>query len=514
MSQTDTINTTLLRHIKEQELLLEKFICYEDGIAIISNMQRVEGTSAYPHKKKELVSRLNAAGVSCTMQTDVEQLKKYVYKLPTSVEMEKKFVGILYDLYRNAKTPAQQIEELVRRFGEPEFQDSSVRLAIVKQYLLTTTYHTGVITEMIINRNSLKTAPKPDVRTLARLADESLFDVLEKKLTKDEKTKYTLLRLADDLANGRFKANGSTKTMLYMFAFAFNMTAAIYAENEPEDYDRDIETNLFFKYYANSVLRYASEDYNSRTSNYEAEPTGDGINYKNYAEVIYLYYLTKQDMTADKRLRRANKAIAECTRYLEAHKGEELTADDKFMTKQEKYTYLYKDLYLVKIAGLSEEELIPFICSHYQIGDAETSLARISVNSKLKTAEFHYKRLNKKGGEGKANQRVKKDVYEGIIYELTEGYEQGFISVLKNMCRMIFEADTSDKVIGRRHLFAAVYNKIMGDEKAASLSLLELSRKVREMINPILEDSRLQPYSENNIFDIFVVILLYRNLKW
>ena len=80
---------------------------------------------------------------------------------------------------------------------------------------------------------------------------------------------YGLIKLADDLALGKFRTGGSTKKGLYLFAMVYNMT---YYPGETKNsknirmfnYDSDIEKNLFRDYYCNNLIRFITKSYKGR----------------------------------------------------------------------------------------------------------------------------------------------------------------------------------------------------------------------------------------------------------
>lgn len=53
----------------------------------------------------------------------------------------------------------------------------------------------------------------------------------------------------------------------------------------------------------------------------EAEPSGYSINYKNFAEVIYLYYLNKEGLTPAEKLSHAENVIDKIKNWKEAKAG-------------------------------------------------------------------------------------------------------------------------------------------------------------------------------------------------
>lgn len=108
------------------------------------------------------------------------------------------------------------------------------------------------------------------------------------KYAASRKQKWSLLGLVSDLAEGNFYTNGKTRRDLYDFAILMQM------QPDAEDPCLDLEKNLFEDYYNDNLALYLKEP--SQSSRYENEPAGEGINYKNYVETLYLYYLKRQDL--------------------------------------------------------------------------------------------------------------------------------------------------------------------------------------------------------------------------
>ena len=143
--------------------------------------------------------------------------------------------------------------------------------------------------------------------------DDGIFDVIsnrpsrEKDESKDKfkerkkefRKKYELILIIDDLANGRFRTNQSTKKDLYIFAMVFDMTFNYKNRDLKQIPYNDIRTELFEKYYTNNIKRVYNVNQNGELNQamnwsdysiqYEAIPAESGINYKNFAELVYVY---------------------------------------------------------------------------------------------------------------------------------------------------------------------------------------------------------------------------------
>lgn len=183
---------------------------------------------------------------------------------------------------------------------------------------------------------------------------------------------WELLKIADDLAAGRPRGSDVMKLYLYYFAFMFDMKAAM-KYGETADPDRDIVKNLFYDYYSDNLTRYLQQD---PAAGNAQEPSGEGINFKNYVEAIYLYYLCRRDasLSAGQWLDKANAMIERCTQ-----KG-----DDSFAGAGGN-TQLFRETHMAALLELPEAQAEEYICRNYQI-IPPVKTARILVNSEEITA--------------------------------------------------------------------------------------------------------------------------------
>lgn len=224
--------------------------------------------------------------------------------------------------YRAFMTPAEYMRSIVNRLCNPDdgWQKDSLRLRILKQFIKYGNYLRGtgiqgkVVIEEAVTQSSGKSNPTMD-DVLAAI-DDSIFDRLNRSdnydsLTKDqrreERRKVELIRMANDLANGLFRTQGSTRQALYMFAMVYGMTFHTQAAGANRYDDRDVEQLLFRGYYMNNLMRFLTEDYQQNVGEYDPDPSGQGINYKNFAEVIYLYYLSRDQSPKGKRYTPADR---------------------------------------------------------------------------------------------------------------------------------------------------------------------------------------------------------------
>ncbi|MCD8148326.1 MAG: hypothetical protein LUE92_01930 [Clostridiales bacterium] len=367
---------------------------------------------------------------------------------------------------------------------------------------------------------------------------------------------WKLLQVCDDLAKGRFKTNsGKTRVYLYYFAFMFGMKVKLDKTDEI-DPSLDMEKNLFEDYYCDNVIRYLDESYSDpRTvSSYEKEPDGAGINYKNYVEVIYLYYMNHEglNLTPGERIKRAEKKVEQCRR---AAKNKEINLHN---TEDRQNTSFFRESYINQVVELEEDLLVDFIVNHYLI-IPPIDTTRILVSSEKVTVEDEMdgimEDLNYIDKEETmqafanlysataftdsfAKKEAKKFIREASRAEsvtfpwefsdlLREKYgnEKEFCKIvdrldervgktIKSLTEVV-NAEPLDRKTTTRSRFIALYlNLYMRDTEGAfeTKSFPEVRRDFFDMLNHRLEESRFQTLSEKNIIDMYILFSLYQYL--
>ena len=269
---------------------------------------------------------------------------------------------------------------------------------------------------------------------IAELLKYSMRDAREAK-----GRRWDILTICDDLSGGRFRNNnGKTKVYLYYFAMMYGMTLELpdpnpvwmgaapeetaggpdAADDElPEKNWRSIEENLFEDYYNDNLLRFLEEDYETpqKAAGMEAEPTGEGINYKNFAEIIYLYVLYHAGdqpyaaMNAGRRIDQAEKIIRDCKKQARKKKDQEETdiawpGTDKTETDtaapktdtagpkadaagpKAEFTGTYKTYALTHLLSLTEPELIDELVARYEVLPRQSGKTSMAVAAEEITA--------------------------------------------------------------------------------------------------------------------------------
>lgn len=455
-----------------------------------------------------------------------------------SKEIEKKLFAMLHKEYRSFPTSSNFMERLVkdpvRGLADEEFRKNSVRVAIVKQFMKYTTYQTAAVKKIVEKKLEEKFPEQKslDLDTIISHIDESIFD---------EHSDKPLFKLADDLASGKFRTNGRTRKDLYMFAFAFGMTSSFGKDDLAYDERTDIEKNLFQDYYTDNLLRYISDEYKKDARRFNAEPSGAGINYKNFAEVIYLYYLGKDGMSAKEKIKKAESLIKKCK--------ENPSEQNEFEYQKTRY---FKDVCNEEqVSELSESDLKNFIIKKYKIPQGQRSSADITIDEETRTASeclsSIYNKILELNGQTKSNLTDTDSVYHRILKsysefssrEMVKDYriaieeilmdyreDDDFVLLIESLDKKL---DISKKIrdlqeqkntlITRADLIAAgfyyfqlKYMEYKEDEKI--ISLQDVYEEFRDFIDNYLEYSRFQKINPKNIFDMYVVSSLYQAVNF
>lgn len=181
-------------------------------------------------------------------------------------------------------------------------------------------------------------------------------DLYEKSRKKLNFYYYELLKIVDDLANAKFSNQGKTREYLYVFAIAFGMTSTGYSEDSivideitgdeklKEDPRKitDIQKNLFFDYYADNIVNNLDSIAGINKNKSKMSVDGYGINYKNFAEVTFLWCIKQKSLTPKEKLKLAYEIIKYCKKN---GKREEDFKKSDINSSEEKMTQIYKEYY-------------------------------------------------------------------------------------------------------------------------------------------------------------------------
>ena len=334
-----------------------------------------------------------------------------------SDDINVEILKIMFENFGDYPSSSDYMLRIVNSLSDPNdhWENDTLRLRILKQFIKYTnclTYYIMENTEkpeqvMVYNgighikkhiKNKCKGADTKELYKYADYVDDSIFDCLNDERTTEVKLKYDgtygIIKLADDLAKGNFKSQGSTRRDLYMFAIAYNMTYSADPDNIIER--SDIDRKLFKDYFTSTLMRFITDQDEKSNPDFGNIPTGQGINYKNFAEMIYLYYISK-DLEPVEKLRRANEMI----------KRIKVITQNQENSKQpvSRSTTMYIDSFNDKLMNMSEDDFEDTIFSNY---DCSTKTDNSYVNP------FHVQHFQKKA--------IK--IYQDLINEIKKAVKK------------------------------------------------------------------------------------------
>lgn len=359
----------------------------------IEDFQRILYVLAQARKRSDqpsILSRLYLMLDHCDIPYQRGQSVKYYtdlingQKLPSRAELEDRMLLALYSKYTDYPAPEEYMKRIVDRLSAPEdgWAGDPLRLRILKQFIKYGNYlkDAGFGGRLVIQKyvkERLGRSPSPE--HVLTCLDDGVFVCLPKG-SKDQKKpegKLGLLKLADDLAGGKFRAGGATRRGLYLFAMVYGMTYGSGDPGEEVDPRTDLEKNLFQDYYTNNLVRFITEAYSGNRNEYEIDPAGQGINYKNFSEMVYLYCIA-QNWPPQEKIRRSSEMIE----ALQRGGGEQKTLP------REQGTALFRERFQqvgAGLTGLSEKEFLQFLRENYNC-DTARKVGTIQLETEQETA--------------------------------------------------------------------------------------------------------------------------------
>lgn len=623
------------------EKIVQKMInipyCREELERKWNEVKKQKGTSGYDSRQKELKEMLSVSGINYSNAKTDDDWDKCIQTAMDFLGRDQALYSMMYHAYKEFPTSVNYMERLVRRLGDPAFQNDSVRLAILKQFIQEIDYCTNPIinwakqkyklpsgltaeelrkevlkyigedifdnlnTELTAQEwmevyltkipkdwlNQVKTSetkefldlfmkngyevnwsfseklhwlqdyleavPKDkrvemEVLAFLKTAEKNMFQLFDGKLEEESRKKYNqrkkdigkrkrhkiesnykLLKVADDLSIGRFRKDEDMKTNLYLFALAFGMSVSS-GESDPSfDPDTDIEKNLFHDFYQDNLLKYISDDYKKNASVLEKEPSGEGINYKNFAETIFLYTIHKKELTAREKEKIVGELIMQCIQEAKS------LSPQGTQNENLQITDIYREFFFEDILNLKEDELITFLVENYEIPSNIDEKDIMKIASAQVTAMQSCKKLisdlKKEYGEVSISFEIEdmikiQDFFEGCSIDKEFGKVLEKLNDLLHIKAvrggrrqegdkpMKFAKPTWDEeqeTVTRTDIIAAYFYKYILSGQGEGLSLPDLYEDFCDEVNPKLEECRYQKINVKNIFDIFVILFIYRS---
>ncbi len=315
-----------------------------DVIRKREQLRKAQGDDNYGTVLRELRDMLDSLGIPYDRRrTDYAHYASLIEQadIPDSVEVEKRMLLALYQEYVNYPGPVQYMERIVDRLctDEDGWNSDPLRVRILKQFLKYGNGLADVVTPegrnvfggrkaviSYVNQRGGHASARRISEADLSLLDDGLFgeylaqcrEASGQKLKELKKYRgpYGIIKLADDLASGRVIREEGIKRGLYLFAIVYGMTYDPEASGTGTDgrtasamlpgtedailKDSDIVKNLFYDYYTTNLLRYVCGEGEDGTGagpedGKGEDPSGISVNYKNFAEIVYLYYIHQEE---------------------------------------------------------------------------------------------------------------------------------------------------------------------------------------------------------------------------
>lgn len=393
----------------------------EDFESKLEALRKAGAKSDRSSKLRKLFDMFDMCGIKYERGKDNEYYENLVRNsdIPTFAEVEDRMLLALYTRYKEYPSPEDYMKRMVDRLccEEDGWENNTLRIRILKQFIKYGNYLADAGfggRKTICDYVKDRIGKKPSDEDVLAWVDDGVFSVLDTATKPQRKPegKFGLLKAADDLAAGKFRAEGATRRSLYLFAMVYGMTyySGSGADGEILDFKTDIETNLFCDYYANNLMRFISDVYRGKLCEYELDPSGQGINYKNFAEMIYLYYISKDCSPQDK-IRLSCEMIKRVQEKQFKKGGPEPEIERGTVFYRGLFRHDSADsLFSEDILNLSDMQFEEFICENYNCdtfaGTRETRNGPVDD----KTGVFQL--------ETEQNSAFR--VYESILLDLTE----------------------------------------------------------------------------------------------
>lgn len=516
-----------------------RFICNRSSLE--EEVKKLEGAgncSNRPSILAELYIMLDSCDISYKKDQDSRYYKNIVDAayIPAFFEIENKMIDALYSKYESYPSPQTYMKRIVDKMtrAQPDnWEKDSLRLRILKQFIKYGDCLLGAGfrgQKVIWNYVKDKTGKKPGREDVLLVLDDGIFDYLEApdttKAQRKPDGKYGLLKAADDLAAGKFRTGGGTKKVLYLFAMVYGMTYYSGGPDEIQDYESDVEKNLFRDYYGNNLMRFLLEHYREQKYEFEIDPSGRGINYKNFAEMIYVYFISK-DYSPREKIEKSSEMIKRVQEKAVKINPEQDGGADR------KGTAYFRRLFSEDILEYSEKEFEEFICKNYDCdtrkGGGNNSIGVLQLGTEQETAYKGYKKIladiEQEGFSlGDCNYGLwftDVKAFQKKGREAEGGKQDEFLELLKaadNFLRdaikgsNIQDADsvTRTSVLAAYYYYFNILHEKKDEEKLKTFG--ELFEEFAVGVNPLLIDSGYQELNSRNIFDVLVVFSAYAYL--
>lgn len=543
-----TITKKLEAVLDVLDVSLEGMYTREDADRLIKKLLETGSKSNRPSILKRLFTIFDAIGVTYEKGRENEYYVNLVEKtdFPVFSQIEERFLYALYLIYDKYLSPEDYMRRIVDKLSVDNWKEDTLRVRILKQFIKYGNYlvDAGFGGRLYIQsyvKTTLGVKKVNDDDVLINV-DDGVFDALgaAAKPQKKPEGKFGLLKLADDLASGKFRTGGATKKGLYLFAMVYGMTYYS-GQGEFTDYDTDIELNLFTDYYANNLMRYVSDAYKTNLCEYELDPTGVGINYKNFAEMIYIYYISS-DFSSQEKIKLSSEMIDRVASSEFDYELAKSPVDTQETVLFRNRFFYSNNMESSELLELGEAEFEQYMCQNYNhnttimdpISGKSHVVGVLQLESEHNTAYEVYTQLledleyedveleNCNYGLWFAEEDQFKESSRERLLAINPSAKtekiDDFVSILHGVNSFMGYKTmkiTDASSVTRTSIIVAYYyyyNAINLDKDGIS-SFNELFEDFKQGVDELLEEAFYQPFSGKNIFDVLVAFSSYAYLS-
>lgn len=442
---------------------------------------------------------------------------------------------LLHEFERNPfPMPQDYLSRIVKKKIDPAWANDPLRLQILKVFLrdadaLKAAGYTSNCVKQYVKNKTNTSLPTWDL-VIEKLDDGIFTELMESKDKIKGRSRLALLKICNDLANGIFGNPNVTREEIYLFSVVFDLT--FYGNNaerlrRPEN---DIEQVMFGDYYSNNIMRYVTEHGERIRKGGEIKyPVGSGINFKNYMEVICLFFLC-QNLPAREKL---VKIYGMAGRLYERQKRkDERTQPNESQSEERlnKITQLYESEIRLFASGTEEgfEQFEEYVAEHYNCSEDPRGSNAFGIESEQNTAVRIYKKLLEDGIEDKYF-----DEYflpRGLVF-FDEVLDKEKIDVHIDPRKLdakgqfnvlLYEIDRDLSIIPgvnaperetitRADFLRAFYQMYinMNTDNGQFRSFADAYEDFSYEANPYLKEARLAPINGRNLYDLLLIFSAY-----
>ena len=403
------------------------------------------------------------------------------------------------------------------------------------------------------NAEELKTAVDLLIKRLKQFRTET-NQKFEKGLdnVSDRSSIPEILKISNDLANGKYKKGPEMKEILYLFAFAFDMSVDF--ESGKEKTLRDIKKNLFEDFYCDNIIRYVN-DYH--LNGVYDEPTGITIQFKNFVEIVYLYWLNQSSerfsqaekyLSANAMIKKIVSKIKSAEKDVEnnAEKtGKKYSQAKRLAGRKSLGTYVYRNflktdseygdesLKIDNFLTLPEDEFMQVILDNYDVDTKikYTTSAAFENESYQEIAASDFSALidelkTETEGFGLVSSCYPLEFYETVFEELFSDKEYDTYShkqlsslvkkINEQMKQVLSEAESDDYgTFTRTRYMYLYYNHFIQSRitERYTETFDDFCDEYCEQLNIDLETCSYQRFSEKNLIDIMLLYSAFITLR-